>query len=129
MTTVFTNQVRAIIGSIPAGKVSTYGIIARAAGNPCAARQVAWVLHCSRNYLLPWHRVVNSRGHISLAPGQGHELQKQLLGEEGVVFSRHGQIDFSNFLWWPGGHDGAPIKDPPADGHGLTMNCRSACGK
>jgi methylated-DNA-protein-cysteine methyltransferase-like protein len=52
-----------IIKQIPYSKVSTYGKIAEAAGNPQGARQVARTLHSSSDKEnLPWHRVINSTG-------------------------------------------------------------------
>lgn len=96
----FSDEVVAIIKSIPRGKVATYGQIAALAGNRFAARQVVRVLHSlSGREGLPWHRVVNSRGMISLPPGGGYEQQKRLLTEEGVVFDEGGRIDFSMYLW------------------------------
>ena len=94
----FTERVIAIIRHIPRGKVLTYGVVARAAGHPRAARQVSYIIHsCSVKYRLPWHRIINSRGEISL---QGEALfrQRQLLEEEGVVFSGS-RIDLDRFLW------------------------------
>lgn len=65
--TPFTRKVILIIQSIPEGSVMTYGGIARAAGSPRAARQVVRILHSmSRKYKLPWHRVINAKGMISL---------------------------------------------------------------
>jgi methylated-DNA-protein-cysteine methyltransferase-like protein len=82
--------------------VATYGQIAFLAGNHRAARQVAWVLHTStRKDRLPWHRVVNGQGKISLAPGGGYETQKDLLEDEGVTFGMGGRIDLARFLWRP----------------------------
>lgn len=99
----FTKKVLKIITSIPAGRVTTYGIIALHAGSSRGARQVARILHSSsRKYDLPWHRVINKDGMISLNPGAGYELQKQLLQEEGVVFDYKDRVDFDFFLWWPG---------------------------
>jgi len=96
----FSDEVVAVIKTIPRGKVATYGQIAGLAGNRLAARQVVRVLHTlSAREKLPWHRVVNSQGTISLPPGRGRELQKRLLEDEGVVFSSGGRIDFSVFLW------------------------------
>ena len=61
-----------LIRSIPEGRVATYGQIAGYAGSRRAARQVAYILHSSsEKHALPWHRVVNSKGGISLKPGQG----------------------------------------------------------
>lgn len=90
------------IKKIPKGKVATYGQIAALAGNPRAARQVARALHSSsEKENLPWHRVVNSRGKISLHPGAGYELQQALLEQEGVVFGLQDTIDLNRFLWQP----------------------------
>lgn len=103
MVAVFTQRARAIIAQIPAGKVTTYGIIAAGAGNSCGARQVARILHSSSAaHGLPWHRVVNRQGSISLPPGRGYELQRDLLLAEGVLFTTNGTIDLDTFLWLPG---------------------------
>lgn len=100
--TTFTTAVIERIHDIPKGSVSTYGSIAAMAGNPGAARQVARVLHsCSRSEELPWHRVVNREGRISLGTGRGGELQRRLLEAEGVRFDQGGRIDFDRFLWRP----------------------------
>ena len=74
-----------------------------------AARQVVRVLHASskkdrlpcKKDRLPWHRVINSRGGISLARGRGFEEQKRLLLNEGVAVSRLGRIDLEEFRWEP----------------------------
>lgn len=90
------------IKSIPTGKVATYGQIAHYAGNPRAAREVAYILHSSSEKEgLPWQRVINSKGRISMKPGRGYELQKQLLEDEGVVFDQEDRVDFDKFLWQP----------------------------
>jgi len=100
MNKTFQERVIDIIKNIPRGKVVTYGRIAAAAGNPRGARQVAYILHsCSRKENLPWHRVINSKGAISLKPGNGYELQKKMLEEEGIELSEEGLINFSKFLW------------------------------
>ena len=96
----FTSRAKEIIKRIPKGKVTTYGLIAAHSGNPRAARQVARILHSSsRKDNLPWHRVVNRNGQISLKHINGYEIQKRLLQKEGVVFSRDNAIDFDVFLW------------------------------
>ena len=67
--TKFTEEVLDIIKMIPKGKVMTYGQIAAYAGNPRGARQVSRILHSmSSSHELPWHRVINSKGGISLTP-------------------------------------------------------------
>lgn len=90
------------IKAIPRGKIATYAQIAALAGNHRAARQVVRVLHASSGKdRLPWHRVINSRGGISLARGRGFEEQKRLLVGEGVRVNRLGRIDLEEFRWEP----------------------------
>lgn len=102
MKSPFSVRVIEIIAAIPRGKVCTYGIIAAHANNRQGARQVARILHSSSaKYDLPWHRVVNRNGQISLKMGQGYELQKEMLVEEEIQFDEHDRIDFSKFLWLP----------------------------
>lgn len=97
----FTQWVIEAIRAIPRGKVATYGQIAVVAGSPNGARQVSWVLNsCSRSENLPWHRMVNSQGTISLQ-GKGGMEQRALLEAEGIRFDREGRIDLSKFLWQP----------------------------
>ncbi len=83
--TEFTESVLDIIKSIPYGKVMTYGQIAAVAGNPRGARQVSRILHSmSSSHGLPWHRVINSQGGISLT-GEGGFVQETLLSQEGIT--------------------------------------------
>ena len=97
--TVFTEKVIQIILSIPEGKVMTYGQIAALAEGPRAARQVVRILHSmSRKHSLQWHRVINSKGEISLK-GEGFLQQKHLLEREGVEVGAKGSIDLKKFLW------------------------------
>jgi methylated-DNA-protein-cysteine methyltransferase-like protein len=96
----FTQAVIQIIANIPAGKVSTYGRIGLMAGQPNGARQVTRILHAmSRKYHLPWHRVVNARGKISLGRYKGYAIQRARLEHEGVVFEENDRIDLARFLW------------------------------
>ena len=100
MNQPFTERVIKLIKQIPAGKVATYGQIAIYAGNPRASRQVAWILHSSsRKDNLPWHRVINSKGRISLPKDRGYDLQKKLLEMEGVVFKENNFIDLDKYIW------------------------------
>lgn len=98
----FHRQIVAVIKRIPRGRVATYGQIAMLAGNPRAARQVVRALHSSSGKeKLPWFRVINSKGQISLKPGQGYELQKALLEDEGIEFGLADTIDLARFQWRP----------------------------
>lgn len=98
----FFRRVAEVIKKIPRGKVATYGQIAALAGNPRAARQVAWVLHsASDKERLPWQRVINRAGTISLPRYGGYELQKALLVKEGVKFDGTDCVDLVRFQWKP----------------------------
>jgi len=81
----FFEDVQKIVRLIPRGKVATYGSVARAAGHPRAARQVAWALCSSSAKRLPWHRVIGRGGRI-LLPGEAGSDQRTLLEVEGVSF-------------------------------------------
>ncbi|MHA1672511.1 MAG: MGMT family protein [Promethearchaeota archaeon] len=95
----FTQAILQVINAIPVGKVQSYGGIARLAGNPRGARQVARILHSSsQKYHLPWHRVINSQGKISLDP-IGAEEQRMLLEKEGVTFLPSGKVKMGEHLW------------------------------
>jgi len=84
----------------PKGRVCTYGRIGLMAGYPAGARQVARILHAmSRKYDLPWHRVVNAKGCISLPETRGYELQKTRLEQEGIEFDPDDRIDLGKYLW------------------------------
>jgi len=100
MEPTFTDRVKQVLKSIPYGKVTTYGQVAMRAGNYRAARQVVRVLHTSsKKEKLPWHRVINRQGKISLKPGAGFEEQARLLSKEGIPVSETGQVDLDTFLW------------------------------
>lgn len=100
---VFTRRAIKVIQSIPAGKVMTYGQVAAFAGSPRGARQVARILHSmSKKYELPWHRVVNSEGGISLREKEFHIGQKELLRSEGISFGRNGKVDLDLYRYDPG---------------------------
>ena len=98
----FTLNVRKVIRSIPKGRVASYAQVAALAGNHRAVRGVVWILHSSSEASgLPWHRVINGRGTISLARGRGFEEQRKRLMAEGVAVSAAGTIDLARFLWEP----------------------------
>lgn len=100
MPTKFTENVIHIISNIPEGKILTYGTIAILAGSPRGARQVTRILHSSsKKHNLPWHRVVNSKGKISLKIQDGYDEQKARLVSEGIIFSEDDQINFKKYLW------------------------------
>lgn len=79
-------NIQAVVRRIPRGRASTYGEVARAAGYPGAARQVAWALQSASAAGIPWQRVVGAGGRI-LLPGESGLHQRFLLEMEGVAFS------------------------------------------
>jgi methylated-DNA-protein-cysteine methyltransferase-like protein len=88
-------RIEAAIRSIPRGKVSTYGAVARAAGFPGAARQVAATLR--RSYGLSWQRVLGSGGEIKMRGDSAIE-QRLRLQAEGVRF-RGRKVDMKQYEW------------------------------
>jgi methylated-DNA-protein-cysteine methyltransferase related protein len=95
-------RIIAVLKKLPRGRVASYGQIGALAGNPRAARQVVWVLNAyAEKRHLPWFRVINSKGQISLPKGGGFELQKALLKKEGVVVKGNGTVDLEQFQWRP----------------------------
>ncbi len=100
MLNLFTKKALKVIKGIPEGKVLTYGRVAALAGKAGGARQVSRLLHSmSEKHDLPWHRVINARGKISLKPSHGYELQRALLASEGIEFTRDDTIELSIYLW------------------------------
>ncbi|QAY67610.1 MGMT family protein [Paenibacillus protaetiae] len=98
----FTERVIAVIRSIPEGKVMTYGQVAAAAGSPRGARQVVRILHAmSAAHKLPWHRVVNAKGHIAVMDDESRMLQMLYLNGEGVEVSDGGSIDLETYRHKP----------------------------
>ncbi len=99
---MFYEQVWTWVKEIPQGKVVTYGQIATALGSPRAARAVGYAMYSVQDADIPWHRVINSKGHISLGGQLARpELQRQLLLQEGITFDREGRIELKTYQWWP----------------------------
>ncbi|MBB6142668.1 methylated-DNA-protein-cysteine methyltransferase-like protein [Silvibacterium bohemicum] len=86
---------RRMILSIPAGKVSTYGGVAAAAGYPRYHRAVARLLRTDPVDQLPWHRVLGAGGEIKLRGAAARE-QRARLKLEGVQFSGK-RVDMGKF--------------------------------
>jgi methylated-DNA-protein-cysteine methyltransferase related protein len=93
-----------IVARIPRGRVATYGQVARLAGLPGRARLVGYALAAIPDgSRLPWHRVVNARGQISLRADGGpwDRIQRLRLERERVRFDGHGSIALAAFRWRP----------------------------
>ena len=92
-----------VVRRVPRGRVATYGQIAALAGLPGHARQVGYALHaCPENSSVPWQRVINASGEISLRSSSDAEgLQRALLEAEGVEFDERERVDLERFGWKP----------------------------
>ncbi|MBS0054303.1 MGMT family protein [Yersinia sp. Marseille-Q3913] len=95
----FRQRVFQVVAAIPYGQVTTYGDIARLIGSPRAARQVGGVLkRLPQGSALPWHRVINRHGEISLI-GDDYLRQKKALLAEGIQIDIMGRIDLQQYRW------------------------------
>jgi methylated-DNA-protein-cysteine methyltransferase-like protein len=104
-------RIHAVVARIPRGRVATYGQVAILAGLPGQARLVGYAMSAlDGKSRIPWHRVVNAQGRISLGPGRGEGavLQRLRLRREGVRFDASGTIALDRFRWRP--RAGAPSR-------------------
>jgi methylated-DNA-protein-cysteine methyltransferase-like protein len=94
-------RIYAVVRRIPRGRVATYGQVAELAGLAGHARQVGYALHAlPAGTTVPWHRVINAAGGVSLRASPGDELtQRQLLEEEGVEFDLRGRVRLAKVQW------------------------------
>lgn len=121
----FNRLVWLIVQQIPEGRVSTYGQIASMMPPPAdsdpeqyhrlGARWVGSAMRRVPDDTIPWHRVINSQGRISLPAGSDTaEAQKHLLESEGVLFSDAGRVNLTVYGWegppdeWLNQHDCYP---------------------
>jgi methylated-DNA-protein-cysteine methyltransferase-like protein len=104
----FNQAVWQIVRQIPAGRVATYGQIARLITPPGGMSQAdyltwgaRWVggamAACPDD--VPWWRVINSQGKISLRPGEGKLRQHELLEDEGVIFDERERVNMKRYSW------------------------------
>lgn len=93
-------RIYAVVQQIPPGKVATYGQVATIVGG-CTARMVGYAMAALPfGTDVPWQRVINRQGKISLrSGGNGGARQRQLLEEEGVKFDDRGRVDFDKVGW------------------------------
>ena len=103
----FYEQVYAVVRLIPRGKVTSYGRIAQMLGRPQAARAVGYALNAltgkknNPHYAhIPWQRVVNSQGRISIFNRENSaNRQAEILRSEGVTVTDNLRIDLAIYLW------------------------------
>jgi methylated-DNA-protein-cysteine methyltransferase-like protein len=96
-------RIWAVVRRIPRGRVATYGQVAALAGLPGHARLAGYALYAAPEGALPWHRVVNAEGRLSLArknPSGGLTQRLRLL-REGVLFDARGRVDLDRHRWDP----------------------------
>jgi len=96
-------RIYAVVRRIPRGRVATYGQIAELAGLPGHARQVGYALHAlPQGSTVPWHRVLNARGTLSLRRDSGAEISQRIrLEQEGVRFDAGGRVALARLQWRP----------------------------
>jgi len=109
MASNFYEQVYKVVQRIPRGKVTSYGRVAAMLGRPRAARAVGYALSALKDprsdapytgETVPWQRVVNSQGRISIRHRtETTARQADLLRAEGVVVDEQLRIDLDRFLW------------------------------
>jgi len=101
---LFDQHVKAVVACIPHGRVSTYGQVADWIGAYGCARQVGWALRRLRlPSSIPWQRVVNAQGRISMSLSrEGSDwMQRELLIAEGIPVTRDSRLPLARCLWVP----------------------------
>jgi methylated-DNA-protein-cysteine methyltransferase-like protein len=94
-------RIHSVVERIPRGRVATYGQIARLAGLPGQARLIGYAMHAlPTGSKVPWQRVVNAKGEISI-PGENGTWQRRLLEREGIRFDARGRIPLATYQWRP----------------------------
>ncbi|WP_203525544.1 MGMT family protein [Crenobacter caeni] len=101
----FAARVADALEAVPAGRVTSYGALAAAAGWPRHARHVARVLKAMPD--LPWQRVVHADGSLARPGSEQHDWQHALLEHEGVAFLPSGRVDLQR-CGWPLSDDAMP---------------------
>ena len=99
----FFKRVYSVVKTIPEGRVTTYGLIAKKLGTAKSSRTVGWALNaCHNDSSIPAHRVVNRNGLLTGKHHfKGYDLMKQLLENEGIKVRDDRVIDFEVKLWDP----------------------------
>lgn len=94
-------RVFALVRACPAGRVTTYGWLAKAAGYPRGARMVGWIMNEAHEGV-PAQRVINSKGELSGSWAFGSpERMRLLLETEGIPFTEDGRVDLKRYGWDP----------------------------
>ena len=93
-------RIYGVVRQIPAGKVATYGQIARIVGG-CSAQMVGFAMAAlNTESNVPWQRVINSQGRISpRGGGIGSVQQRHILEAEGIQFDEADRVDLDEVSW------------------------------
>ncbi|MBN1564732.1 MAG: MGMT family protein [Anaerolineae bacterium] len=100
----FNQLVYVLVRQIPPGKVLNYGRVAQLLGVPHGARAVGWAMSAlkSGDQGVPWYRVVNAQGRVSIKGSPaGAAEQRARLEAEGITFDERGYLDMKQHLWRP----------------------------
>ena len=100
----FDLRVYEAVSHIPFGQVATYGQIAELIGAYGCARQIGWSLKRLRlPSTIPWHRVINAKGEVSMSIGrEGTDwVQIDLLKREGIFINQALKVQLRRYLWRP----------------------------
>lgn len=133
MTDVY-ERVYALVQQVPRGRVTTYGQLGAMCGI-ADPRVVGEAMNASHD--IPWQRVINSRGEISIKGATGTR-QHELLSDEGIIFDPEGRVDLGKYGWvpdpeWLRAHGyrlppplakekkGKAGADPPGEGEQLSL--------
>ncbi len=100
-----------VVRQVPRGKVTTYGDVAALVGQGCDARIVGYAMAVCPDDV-PWQRVINAQGKISVRPGEGAQKQRMRLEAEGVVFDQRGRIDLKKYRWGQPGDEAMKPEQP-----------------
>ena len=117
-----------VVRRIPRGRVASYGQVARLAGLEAHARLAGYALHASVADRLPWHRVVNAEGRLSLARTDvsAGVTQRMRSEQEGVRFDARGRVDMARHRWEPA----APPRKKRGPRRGVQARlCRLSSGR
>ncbi len=104
----FNDLVYALVRHIPPGKVLNYGRVGYLLGVERGARAVGWALSALRHgdHGVPWHRVINAQGRVSIKSSpEGAAEQRARLEAEGIIFDERGYLDMDRYLWQPDPHE------------------------
>jgi methylated-DNA-protein-cysteine methyltransferase-like protein len=97
----FSKKVCELARTIPPGRVTTYGLLAVAAGgHPILAQMVTSILSRAPDAdTMPWHRIVYSNGHIWVSP-KYEKLRRKLYAKEGIKLDKNNRIiDFEKIIY------------------------------